>query len=110
MASGEVVSRSDAITCFTHAYATCQAATLVFNRYVTGIEGIAEAHFVSFEPQNGICSISDVDDLRYGVPEEQVTQYPCADMRAQPDGGLVVSKCGAEGDVHIPAPTPTPTP
>ncbi len=116
MASGVAVSRPsspDPIACFVSAYAMCQAATLVYSGYLSDVsnpDDLAEAHFVSFQPQNGDCAVSDVDDRLFGVPREQITQYACAGLQPQPDRGLVVSGCGAEGDVHIPAPTPTPTP
>lgn len=87
--------------CLWKAYATCQAATLIYQN--AGLD-FTETHAVSVRQHGGSCSVTDAtqgkQDESFGQPARH--SYQCSGMEQQA-GGLVIVGCGAEGDVPIPA-------
>lgn len=104
-ADGVTLYYGGAVACFAKAYQTCQAATLLFTRPIPGFAPSppppTETHFISFQSQNGLCAVSDVVERPSARPDMLYTLYPCAELQPQPNGRLIVSRCGAEGDLDI---------
>lgn len=102
----------DALRCFWQAYTRCQAATLVFytDTYPRPSNVLLPAMFMSFQPSNGACAISLVE--RYtGYPVNTFVPRHCADLIYR-GAEVVVTDCGALGDIVIPlgpgSPPPSP--
>jgi hypothetical protein len=99
----QAAAASAAESCFAHAYATCQPATLTYTSM--GVDTGATQNFIE-RPVNGKCALSDVVQAytANGGGKTFPTQtYTCSGMQQQADG-LHFTGCGQEGDVLVLAP------
>lgn len=93
---------ADAEHCFAQAYAQCNAATLVYTQH--GLDTGVTRTFTILTNGQG-CSIQDMVHSYLvaikGTPPPDLSYY-CSGLQ-QKQSGLVVTGCGQDGDVSIPA-------
>lgn len=96
-------------TCLWQAYMHCKTATLVFTQF--GVD-TGDTHTITVERQGGTCAVFDAEQgysANFGGSRSGITTHTCSGLQ-QRDGGLIVTGCGAEGDINIPPAPSTPTP
>lgn len=100
---------ADALRCFWQAYLRCQAATLIFNTDAfPGSQSILPPTlFISFQPSGGACVISLVE--RHLDSTFVFVPRTCAELINR-GAEVVVTDCGALGDIVIPLTPNAPPP
>jgi hypothetical protein len=100
----EAAAASAAESCFTHAYAICQPATLTYTSM--GVDTGTTQNFIE-HLLSGHCALTDSVQgySANGGGKTLPTQtYTCSGMQQRTDG-LHFTDCGQEGDVLVPAPS-----
>lgn len=89
-------------SCFAHAYQTCSPATLTAS--INAVDS-GTTHTFTIQNSAGSCTVTDTAQTRViPRPAGPATTYSCGGV-SQMSSGLVVSGCGSEGDVTVPAPS-----
>jgi hypothetical protein len=102
VSNSDGTSPNDIEKCFWQAYTTCKPSTLLDN-VTTGFVPTT-LHTITIQPAYDLCAVADsvrVSPHMLALP----TTYPCTGL-IQRNGGLVVTSCGAFGDIIIPPQSP----
>jgi hypothetical protein len=102
--NGQAATNAEA--CFWQVYQHCQAKTLVF--YIMGVDTGTNNTLWTLK-QKGVCAIADL--VSYYSASVKLANHSffiiCGKMQKEQQG-LIVSGCGNNADLIVPAPTPTP--
>ncbi|GEM_PF-5052363 len=106
--NGPAVAQAE--SCFQQAFQQCAPATLSVT-WMSIDTGVIRTFAVA--PSGDHCSVTDLMQPYFVPPHPaQTATFTCASV-AQKPGGLLISGCGADGDLLLPAPgnlTPGPSP
>lgn len=100
--NGPVAQQAE--TCFSRAYAKCQAAALTLT--IMGVDSGVIRTFTLQRNSGGACQVMDARHTYIAPSHDSPTAtFTCAGLQAAQgaQGGLVVVGCGADGDIAIPA-------